>query len=116
MHELSLTQRLLEIAETHAHQAGAREILSITVEIGDLCGALPEAIEFAFDVCRQGTIAERAHLHFLRTAGQGHCDTCRVRASIDVLTAVCPTCGQLTFEIDRGTQLRVIEIEIDCHV
>jgi len=51
MHELSLTQSLVEIAVDHAQREKAREILSITIEIGSLSGTIPEAVEFAA-VCR----------------------------------------------------------------
>ena len=113
MHELSLTRSLVEIAEDHARRAGAQVIRSVTVEVGALSGAIPEALEFAFDVCSQGTLAEGAALVLKRVPGHGRCATCAASAACHELTAVCPACGALTFEIDAGTELRVVELEID---
>jgi len=56
VHELSLTQNFIEIAESHARKAGGTIIRGITLEVGELCGAIPEALEFAFDVCSKGTL------------------------------------------------------------
>lgn len=113
MHELSLTQSLVAIAEDHARQAGATAIRSITVEMGELSGAIPEALEFAFDVCSQGTLAEGAALILRRIPGHGRCTVCAAEAACSELTAVCPVCGALGFEFDAGTELRVLELEID---
>ena len=113
MHELSLTQNLVEIAAEHARRAGATAIRSITLEIGDLCGALPEALEFAFDVCRSGTLAAEATLIIRRVAGRGRCAACAADAEVTQLTAVCPACGALAFELVAGRELRLLELEID---
>jgi len=113
MHELSLTQNLVEIAEAHARRAGGRIIRSITVEVGELSGAIPEALEFAFDACSRGTLAEGAVLTIRRIPGHGRCTVCMAAAPCHDLTAVCPLCGALGFELDAGTELRVLELEID---
>jgi len=113
MHELSLTQNLLEIAEDHARRAGATAIRSITLEVGDLSGAIPEALEFAFDICRQGSLAEAATLTIRRVPGHGRCAACAAESACHALTAVCPACGALGFECDAGLELRVLELEID---
>jgi hydrogenase nickel incorporation protein HypA/HybF len=113
MHELSLTQSLVEIAEEHARRAGATAIRGITLEVGALSGAVPEALEFAFDVCSKGTLAEGAVLTIRRRAGHGRCAACGVAADCAELTAVCPVCGALAFDLDAGRELRVLELEID---
>ncbi|TLM66314.1 MAG: hydrogenase maturation nickel metallochaperone HypA [Deltaproteobacteria bacterium] len=113
MHELSLTQSLVAIAEDHARRAGATVIRSITVEVGELSGAVPEALEFAFDVCSKGTLAEGAALILRRVPGHGRCGLCAAEAECGELTAVCPACGALAFELDAGRELRVMELEID---
>jgi hydrogenase nickel incorporation protein HypA/HybF len=113
MHELSLTQSLVEIAAEHAQRAGATAIRSITLEVGDLSGALPEALEFAFDVCRTGTLAAEATLNIRRVAGRGHCTACAADAEATQLSAICPACGALAFELVAGHELRILELEID---
>ena len=113
MHELSLTQSLVEIAEEHARRAGGTVIRTITVAVGELSGAIPEALEFAFDVCSQGTLAQGAKLILRLVPGHGRCAACGAEADSHDLTAVCPACGALAFELDAGSELRVLELEID---
>ncbi len=113
MHELSLTQSLVAIAEEHALKAGASSIRAIVVEVGELSGAIPEALEFAFDVCSKGTLAEGAALVIHRTPGHGRCAACGQDAACHEPIALCPLCGALAFAIDQGTELRVLELEID---
>ncbi len=55
MHELSLTQNLVATAEEFARRENAAVIISLTLQIGALSGVVPEAVEFAFDVCSKGT-------------------------------------------------------------
>lgn len=113
MHELSLTQSLVEIAEEHARRAGGTVIRGIILEVGELSGAIPEALEFAFDVCSKGTLAEGAVLTIRRVPGHGRCAVCQAETACHELTAVCPSCGALGFELDAGLELRVLELEID---
>jgi hydrogenase nickel incorporation protein HypA/HybF len=113
MHELSLTQNLVAIAEEHARRAGATVIHDVVLEVGALSGAIPEALEFAFDICSKGTLAEGAALTIRRVPGSGRCTACAAQSPCDVLTAVCPRCGALAFAIDQGLELRVLELEID---
>jgi len=113
MHELSLTQNLVEIAAEHARAAGAKAILSITLEVGDLSGADPEALTFAFDVCSRGTLAEGASLNIRRVPGQGCCAACAATVVCRTPTVVCPACGALAVTCIAGTELRILELEID---
>ena len=113
MHELSLTQNLLEIAAEHARAAGAKAILGITLEVGELSGADPEALTFAFDVCSRGTLAEGATLSIRRIPGQGRCAACATTVACRAPTVVCPACGALAVTIDAGTELFILELEID---
>jgi hydrogenase nickel incorporation protein HypA/HybF len=113
MHELSLTQSLVEIAEEHARRAGATAIRGIILEVGELSGAIPAALEFAFDVCSKGTLAEGATLTIQPVPGHGRCRACAAAVECHELTAVCPVCGALALDLDAGRELRIIELEID---
>ena len=97
----------------HARRAQGVAIRSVTVQIGALSGVVAEAVEFAFDVCSKGTMAEGARLDILKVAGRGRCLDCRAEAELDRLTHVCPRCGSLALEILQGQELKFTEMEID---
>lgn len=113
MHELSLTQSLVELAIEQARREKARVIRSITMEIGCLSGVMPEAVEFAFDVCTRGTLAEGARLNIRRIPGRGRCLECGQETGIDFLAFACPACGGFGLETLQGQEIRLIELEID---
>jgi len=113
LHELSLTQNLIEIAEEHASRAGASAIKSITMKIGTLSGVIPDAIEFAFDVCTKGTIAEGASLEILHIPAVGQCRQCLEECRMENLTDACPLCGSFALDILRGQEMSFTEMEID---
>lgn len=113
LHELSLTQNLIDIAERHARREGALSINSITVEIGALSGVIPEAVEFAFEACTNGTLAEGAKLAIQHVSGLGRCLECDQECRLEALTDPCPNCHSFSLEILRGQDMLLIEMEID---
>ena len=113
MHELSLTQNIVELAIQYASRNNAVAIRSITVEIGALSGVVADAVAFAFDVCSKGTMAEGARLEIRRIAGVGRCLRCRRESQLEALTHVCPLCGSLTMETVQGQEMKFTEMEVD---
>jgi hydrogenase nickel incorporation protein HypA/HybF len=57
VHELGLTQEILEIVTERARE---RRVKRVVLEIGKLSCVLPDAIRFCFGLCAEGTIAEGA--------------------------------------------------------
>ena len=113
LHELSLTQNIVELAIEHADREDAKKILSITLEIGDLSGVVAEAVEFAFDVCSKGTLVEGADLKICHIAGIGRCLDCHKETEIKAFTHLCPHCGSLALETVQGQEMKFTEMEID---
>lgn len=113
VHELSLTQNLIDIAEAHARREGATTITSITMEIGALSGVIPEAVEFAFEACTLGTLAEGATLEIRRIPALGRCQQCRQECAMESLLDGCPDCKSFALDIIQGQEMALIEMEID---
>ena len=113
MHELSLTQNIVDLAIEHAARENAARVLSITLEIGALSGVVAEAVEFAFDVCSKGTLAEGAQLEIRHITGRGRCLDCHKEAEISNLTHLCPHCGSLALKTVQGQEMKFTEMEID---
>ena len=113
MHELSLTQSIVELAIEYARRENAAVIRSVTVEIGALSGVSADAVAFAFDVCSKGTMADGARLVILDTAGRGRCLACHEESELSTLTHTCPRCGGLALETVQGQEMKFTELEID---
>lgn len=113
LHELAITQRLVEIAADHARQNHGCRVLAVSVEIGTLSGVVAEAVEFCFEACTLGTCLEGARLHIQRIDGRGRCQACGIDVPIDHLTLACPACGSFALERLRGEELRITELEVE---
>jgi hydrogenase nickel incorporation protein HypA/HybF len=110
MHEMSITQGIIDICESHA---GGRRVLSIEVEIGELSSVVPDAIEFCFEACSQGTTLEGARINIIRIPGRGHCLDCDADMALKALYAACERCGGFLVKVLTGEEMRVREIEVD---
>ena len=110
MHEMSITQGIIDLCLEHA---GGRRVRSIDVEIGELSSVVPEAIEFCFEACSLETLLEGARLTIIRTPGAGYCLECRQETPLTELYGSCCHCGSSRVSIIAGEELRVREIEVD---
>ena len=91
MHELAITEGIIEAAVPEAQRHGARKILEIRLKIGELSGVLPECIQEYFNIASRGTIAEGARLAVERIPITIHCESCG-----DSRTEVIPATGHKT--------------------
>ena len=110
MHEMSITQSVVEICE---RAAGGRRVTAVTLEIGDLAGVVPESIEFCFDACTRETPLEGARLSVERVAARGRCQGCGAEFAVSALFDPCPGCGGYGVELLSGEELRVKELEVE---
>jgi hydrogenase nickel incorporation protein HypA/HybF len=114
MHELSLVSNILEIAETCAMHEGASAIRVVSLRVGANSGVVPEALELAFEVARQGTLAQDARLEVEYVPLCAFCDLCALE--FDVLDrygiAVCPSCHRTVSKFVRGEELEVRSLEV----
>lgn len=108
MHELGITQRIVEICSEAA--AGA-QVTRVTVEIGRLCGVLPDAVRFCYEVCAKGTVLEGSVLDIVSTPGSGTCRDCGAQMPVDDFLALC-SCGSADIDCRGGDELRITEMEV----
>jgi len=114
MHELAVTQRVLEIALEHACRAGARRIGAIHLTVGDLSSIVDDSVQFYFDYLSPGTLAEGARLAFTRLAARCCCRVCGQEFSpASGLAWQCPACGEVGGEVLQGREFFVESIEIE---
>jgi hydrogenase nickel incorporation protein HypA/HybF len=114
MHELSVTQSVLDIVLRHAKQSHACRVLGINLVIGDLTGFVDESIQFYFDFMSKETLAEGARLNFERVPAKVRCTSCSaVYIPPDSRLWACPECEALGGEIISGREFSVASIEIE---
>jgi hydrogenase nickel incorporation protein HypA/HybF len=109
MHELSITQQIVELATAAAQ--GSR-VYRLTLEIGALTALEAESIRFCFDICAQGTALAGADLEIIERPGLGQCRQCGATLGLSQPYGVC-TCGSTALTIIQGEELAIKELEVE---
>uniref|UniRef100_UPI0032180C32 hydrogenase maturation nickel metallochaperone HypA n=1 Tax=uncultured Draconibacterium sp. TaxID=1573823 RepID=UPI0032180C32 len=107
MHELSIAQSIVELAEEIAEKEQSDSIKSIEIEVGALSGVVLEALEFALEVSVKNTKLEKAKINYLVLPGKASCRECSRQFETNDLLALCPGCEQANYTITDGKQLRI---------
>jgi hydrogenase nickel incorporation protein HypA/HybF len=76
MHELAVTQGILDLVLETAQQHGARRITVIDLVVGELSSIVDDSVQFYFDILSQGTPAQEAKLSFRRKPAHVVCWDC----------------------------------------
>ena len=115
MHEISIAISIVEIAEANARKQGARSIQLVKLRLGEFTTIVQEALEFAFEIARQDTLAAHAALEVEIVPMVVRCLSCGVVPNpVRNIILSCPRCG-LPLEIVAGEdiQLEYIEVEME---
>lgn len=113
MHELAITEGIMEAAVPAAQAAGAVKIIEIRLKIGELSGVFPEYIEEYFGIVSRGTIAEGAKLTVSRIPIGIKCPDCGYEGVIRNKKIRCPECGGTDFKIISGREYYVDSLEVE---
>jgi hydrogenase nickel incorporation protein HypA/HybF len=109
MHEMSLAEGVLQVVEDAAQ---ARPVRLVRLEIGALAAVELQALRFAFDVVKHGSVAAGAALDILATPGEAWCMHCCTSVPIAARGDACPTCGSHQLQVTGGDAMRVKELEL----
>lgn len=114
MHELAVTQGILEVVLEAAQANNARRINAIDLVIGDLSSIVDDSVQFYFDVLSKGTPAEGAMLRFRRQPAEASCWNCGHTFQVSVpLKPLCPACGSSRLHVAGGREFFVESIDVD---
>lgn len=114
MHELAITQSVLDIAVGQARQHGAWRITAVNLVVGELTGYVPDSIQFYFDLLSRGTLAEAAALNVRRVPTRVRCRQCQAEFQPEEgVLWVCSACGSLGGDLLSGNELLVESIEVE---
>ena len=113
MHELSITEHLLNIALTQAEAAQAKHINKVTMRLGSLSGIVEESVRFYLELLARDTIAEGAELQVERVTGCLRCRGCGQLYEPQDNVWLCPHCGSAGGEVLAGRECYLQSIEIE---
>lgn len=111
MHEMAITQSILDIALRHANNA--KQITKLNLVIGELSGIVDDSVQFYWDMITQGTKAEGSQLVFERIKTRFHCNDCNFEFNPNGQTYECPNCKSNRIVIVAGKELFLESIEVE---
>ena len=112
MHELAVTESILEIAMQAAKERAATKVTDIYLRLGQLSSIVDESVQFYWDVISQGTLAEGAQLHFTHVPARLRCKDCGTEFGLSEELTPCPACQSIALEIIQGEEFQVDSIDI----
>ncbi|MFC1614084.1 hydrogenase maturation nickel metallochaperone HypA [Gemmatimonadota bacterium] len=112
MHELSITENILEIVERNLAEGGYTRLTGITLRVGLLASVDEDALRFAFEVLTDEGPHRGATLEVEKTYPLARC-SCGEDFEVDDLIYMCPRCGAIRAELAGGDELEVVRLEVE---
>jgi hydrogenase nickel incorporation protein HypA/HybF len=113
MHELSIASAVLAIVERHAD---GRRVERVELRVGHLRQVVPSALEFAWQLVAEDTVAAGAQLVMEEVPATVRCERCASESALVEFPARCASCGSLDCEVTGGEELHVEALELDDEV
>lgn len=110
MHELSLSQAILETALRHAD---GRPVTKVNLRIGHLRQVVPDSLGFYFELIARETLCEGAMLETEPVAAELRCNACSEEWLLEEPPFRCPSCGGSDVEIVHGNEFEVESITVE---
>ncbi len=114
MHELPVTESILNIVLKHARKSGLRKVVAIHLRIGRLSDLEDEWIQRYFDYLSRGTEASEAKLMIERAPIVLRCTSCSKSYETErdgLKDPVCPACGEKGAALVSGREYTVKDME-----
>jgi len=113
MHELSVTESILEISLRHANKANAKRITNLYLVIGQFASIVDDSVQFYWDIVSEGTLADGALLHFRRVPATLSCLECNHQYNPGNDGFSCPNCKSERVKVISGEEFFMEAIDIE---
>jgi len=113
MHELAVTQSILEIAVRHAEAQKAKKITDLFIVMGQWSSTVDDSVQFYWDMISENTIAQGATLHFKRVPVEIVCISCGHTYHPTDRELLCPQCASTRIKVKSGEEFFLEAIEVE---
>lgn len=109
MHEYGLCESILDAVE---RRADGRRVQRVRVRVGTLHRVVPPAMDQAFALAAEGTVADGANVELVTVAVRVRCLACDHAADSEDALSLCPACGSADVELLGGDDLILESIQL----
>jgi hydrogenase nickel incorporation protein HypA/HybF len=109
MHELAITENILDIALKHAN---AQRITDVHIAIGELSTFVDGSVRHYWDIISKGTPAEGSQLHFRHIPILLQCRDCNAQFNATKDMSTCTSCGSQRLKVLAGDEFSLESIEV----
>ena len=110
MHELALSQNILEAVAPHVGEG--RRLVKVVVECDVGLGIVETSLDFCFSITAEHMGFGGAVLELRVNRAPATCQSCGNETTVDSLWELCPACGHAPLTVNAGRELRVAHIEV----
>lgn len=113
MHELALTEGIIDIIRGEAKTHGFTRCIAIRLRVGEYSGVLTECLRDCFAIAARGTLAEGAALTIESVPAAFRCGVCRWQGSLEKHADACPECASRSIRMIAGREFYVEDISVE---
>lgn len=113
MHELALTEKMLQLVLIEAKNHQAQRVTKIKLSVGELSGVIEDCVAYYFQLSARDTIAAGAKLEFAKCKAMLFCPVCQRQFEKKPQDFNCPNCGGLGRLTEVGRECFVESIEVE---
>ena len=114
MHELAIAQSIVEAVEVKAAECNAARVKGVRLRVGEASGIVGDSLTFSFEMLTsQVPLLTGAQLLIDSVPHRARCRHCDREFAIANYVAQCPTCQEWSTDIVSGTELQILEMEIE---
>lgn len=109
MHELSVVLEIFNLVEEIMTEQKLKEVSSVTVEIGELSGILPDYFTECWKAARLGSTFEKTELNLEFVPAVAKCK-CGTEYEMQKNSRICPACRKTDYEVIHGREFMIKQI------
>jgi hydrogenase nickel incorporation protein HypA/HybF len=114
MHELAIAQSIVEAVEARALECDATRVKDVHLKIGEASGIVADSLAFCFEMLtNEIPVLAGAHLSVDTLPHRARCRHCDKEFAIENYIAQCPTCHEWSTDVISGTELQIVDMEIE---
>ncbi len=113
VHELSIAENILSIVERYVPEKERPLVRTVKVAVGAQAGIVADSLTFCFEAIVSESPVAQARLAIETIPFTIRCRSCGATSTPADGMMLCPHCGSTEGEITGGTEMRVVEVELD---